>query len=785
MQESSGIIFFFGVFFFDMDSPSSHRKRSEASGRSLPVTLRVQQASPEKAAVETATSVLSGGRKTPILPDKDVCHNLLFKVITFQGWLAKFQLDQVKADFLSGAFGVEENTPAMLKSIEVILEVMLPTPYREVHSKFPTALVGVDFFYRFLLRENCEPRDAQGKCFPVRKTFHDWAMYLGCLSASDYWSNTCQLSQSVRPKCSSPYSDMERVGGRISSDSRYHRSAGGEIYHLDPTGGDKTSRIKSKIVVDEVQSHTMGNHAFKPVDPNNQRRHFSDEGATFSLPVAAAARPVAQELPYVRFNEDYSLTSRLDKGEQAPPLSWKPPTLISNKFKKEMRDPDLRGHDLSEANGSTPDADDRRFDGSIEELIKQMRQPREAVAPEVFNGRDGTSLREFLYDFERYFSTKYEGSERQQSRFLGSFLGGSVKRVYDALEGSRCRYAFLKEQLLHWYRSERTNVRSRAESDFRKARMSSGDSFTIYAIRLERLAAKAFPDSLRERDRQLGRKFWKTVPGDFQRILSDGERSLALQGVHSKLDWASMLKLSETEDRHRRERRDELSTDTDTAGEDVSVWYSRTRAPPTSILKNVASERSPKVSFRHVHENKSFKRTSDDHSGSNSPENDDSLNYPLRPQPTNSTTVSYRNRRVGQGKGISGRSSESPDAGSSLAGGNSGRGRIYSRGSRPRRGPIKERRSSPVQLGSFDTEMPGYSTEFRSQGRNLFCNWCGRPGHVESTCWRKSGACMICGSQEHVRDGCPKFNSEWRGYSPTCARCGGPHLGMNCYDSSN
>ena len=105
-----------------------------------------------------------------------------------------------------------------------------------------------------------------------------------------------------------------------------------------------------------------------------------------------------------------------------------------------------------------------------------------------------------------------------------------------------------------------------------EAKILPGDSLSIFAMRLERLAKKAFPDSRREQERQLCRKLWASVPGSFVAVLTTSEKSLAVDGQRRKLGWKQMLNLAEAEDRH--------SKHYPPAGDHASVWYSRPEESP-------------------------------------------------------------------------------------------------------------------------------------------------------------------------------------------------------------
>ena len=46
--------------------------------------------------------------------------------------------------------------------------------------------------------------------------------------------------------------------------------------------------------------------------------------------------------------------------------------------------------------------------------------------------------------------------------------------------------------------------------------------------------------------------------------------------------------------------------------------------------------------------------------------------------------------------------------------------------------------------------------------KGMNCNFCGRPSHMEVDCWRRNGACIICGDSSHMFRGCPKFDPNFR-----------------------
>ena len=75
-----------------------------------------------------------------------------------------------------------------------------------------------------------------------------------------------------------------------------------------------------------------------------------------------------------------------------------------------------------------------------------------------------------------------------------------------------------------------------------------------------------------------------------------------------------------------------------------------------------------------------------------------------------------------------------------------------------------------------------------ASSRSSSCQWCGRAGHAIDACWRKKGACVLCGNMAHSRENCPRFRprkTSTRSAASACPICQGDHLGMNCKVTGN
>ena len=187
-------------------------------------------------------------------------------------------------------------------------------------------------------------------------------------------------------------------------------------------------------------------------------------------------------------------------------------------------------------------------ESSFLRVLETLKKPKEVIPPSPFDAGDARSLSKFLASFERYFDSRYEGTEREKSTQLSKFLKGPSKTAYDAIGGSAMKYSKLKPKLLDWYDSQKTSPHEARLIAFSESRMQPGDSCGIYCLRLEKLAALAFKDSSKEYERQLLRKMRETGPPALVRKLIDAQSMLLITNGE-KLTWAKMKRLAEDHDR--------------------------------------------------------------------------------------------------------------------------------------------------------------------------------------------------------------------------------------------
>ena len=168
-------------------------------------------------------------------------------------------------------------------------------------------------------------------------------------------------------------------------------------------------------------------------------------------------------------------------------------------------------------------ADETLLDTSIEETDDEKSVAstfsmieanilKEIVPPIVYDLDCKLSLPTFLKDFERYFSYKYIGNDRDRCRVLGNFLSGEVLKVFEVLGGTHVAYSDVKDKLLTWYDSQRVVMKQRAKSEFKMAFLKESENLTLYCLRLEVLADSAYPRDSRKAFKRLKKHLFVTLP---------------------------------------------------------------------------------------------------------------------------------------------------------------------------------------------------------------------------------------------------------------------------------
>ena len=175
--------------------------------------------------------------------------------------------------------------------------------------------------------------------------------------------------------------------------------------------------------------------------------------------------------------------------------------------------------------------------------------PKDVVAPECFSEHSKLSLKTFLNDYERYFSEKFSGNQRDRCRELGRFLEGDIKDAYSALGGAQLKYSNMKTKLVDWYKSQQVGRTVLRKAELNSVTMREGETFKLYCMRLKELACRAYPNDDREALKQLRKRLVETVPSWFVTHIEKKKELKRMLGVGKLITWNDIVEIAEMQDR--------------------------------------------------------------------------------------------------------------------------------------------------------------------------------------------------------------------------------------------
>ena len=179
------------------------------------------------------------------------------------------------------------------------------------------------------------------------------------------------------------------------------------------------------------------------------------------------------------------------------------------------------------------------------QALRDLGRRKEVLAPVPFNTSSTDSLSKFLKAYEKYFDSRYDGTEKEKASHLEGYLEGSAKAAFRALNGKNIKFSVLKQKLITWYESQLVDSRDNTRRCFLNAAMSSDDTCGIYCLRLEQLAAKAFRDSPSELEHQLKKKFRETSPRALILQIDNAENIFSVTS-DEPLSWKQWKRLADT-----------------------------------------------------------------------------------------------------------------------------------------------------------------------------------------------------------------------------------------------
>ena len=355
-----------------------------------------------------------------------------------------------------------------------------------------------------------------------------------------------------------------------------------------------------------------------------------------------------------------------------------------------------------------------------------LQPPKEVVAPMKFDLDGSITMKRFLHEYEKYFYAKFNGGSHACTQELIKFLPPEVEKVYSALGGPELKFREMEEELIKWHSTTRKYGTRYYKEKLQTIRKDPDETLTTYARRLRQLGLRAYPNQVDIMYQEIRHRFVKTVPPYFRMKLENKEDMRVEMGKSKKIPWNEVVQLAEQEDKRRSRNNDHMET------------HYGAFSCPGQLQWNSSPD-----------------------------PNSDSI-WDTNWQTETDLMVNFNNNNRGRGNYQS-------RGGSRMA----TRGRQVSQPSRPTDSTLANPNASSNNSNPITNTNNQYSEEKTGNSSGVqFCHWCGKLGHLESGCWRKTGKCLICGSSEHRLPDCQSFKPNVP--TITCSQCSGNHLGKDC-----
>lgn len=173
------------------------------------------------------------------------------------------------------------------------------------------------------------------------------------------------------------------------------------------------------------------------------------------------------------------------------------------------------------------------------QIFKRL-DTRTVPKPEKFDLNSGQSVSAFLNIFEEYCENTFRGSPNLWIGELGRFLSGEIKVALEAIKTPGDTYTSLKNKLTRWVDNKSELLKNDGKTRFRNASMNAGESFSLYAARLENLFKAAYPNRTPDSNLTLRNKYFETVPDQFRTQLQNA-RTLTKTMTGAEMMWAQVI----------------------------------------------------------------------------------------------------------------------------------------------------------------------------------------------------------------------------------------------------
>ena len=311
------------------------------------------------------------------------------------------------------------------------------------------------------------------------------------------------------------------------------------------------------IKSDDVKVATKSGAIFDDIEINPEKRSHSDNVKFESSRYDEGSKGFSKEVKLGNLQRKVRRRDRrVCRSPGSDDESFGSGKSCSEGRRRTAVEPPARFEEIELTDSSSDSVNETEYSSDEERLVSRGSKylQRDAVAPELFNMEGKVSLGIFLRDFERYFSHKFAGNQRDRCRELGRFLEGEVRDAYEAVGGPTLKYDRMKKELLRWHKSQQVGRTYKRKAELSRAGMKESETFKLYCMRLEELAHRAYPNDKVEGARKLRKQLLATVPSWFARCVEKRAETKKVIDPYAKITWADIVCVAETEDKKKKRR---------------------------------------------------------------------------------------------------------------------------------------------------------------------------------------------------------------------------------------
>lgn len=426
--------------------------------------------------------------------------NKMKKIVKIQSLLMQFSRDLVRKDLLAGKMNLPVDEGRLLQQLDTLRWRLLPQWEKDddVASRVAAEELAA------LAEERNQPYHLGDD--DTTKTFRSWAQILRLVATSPYWDDV-------------PYSER--------------------CVHFSPQKLEVTGSPAATL-----ERATYLDTAFnKPGKCKDTRLSSNGDnwGRGGSNPRKLATRSTVRTKNGARytFGEVEESDDEVPRELGEPARSCHPVTSAINRRKM-----------VEVITVSDSDEETESEEEPGERQVNYSYYAGKVVKPEVYSVNGQQSVKDYLIEFNSYFDRKYQnGSSKERTRLLGTFLEGEIKDVYGRICATSYQFSYVRDELLQWYRDQKVGGRSFWRRELQRAHLEEGEKLYLYGMRLLNMAQHCYNDD-RECAREVREHFLRTVSGSFAREVRTIERHARVgrTGEPHKLSWKALMSLARDTD---------------------------------------------------------------------------------------------------------------------------------------------------------------------------------------------------------------------------------------------